>query len=137
MGKAEARGDWIKVLRAFEKRLSKLISIEALIVHGSACRSGLGPTSDIDVLVISDDFKNLALHKRLSILEEARVERIQALGYTFSELEKMVLRANPLALGALVEGIMITSSERIQQLKERAKKMYIRQGRVWKPSSSQ
>jgi len=36
-------------------------------------------------------------------------------------------------LGALIEGIYITSSERILELKERVKKMYIRVGRIWKP----
>lgn len=96
----------------------------------------MGPTSDIDVLVVSDDFVDLPLYERLRILERARIERIQALGYAFSGLKRMVLRANPLVLGALIEGIMMASSERIRRLKERAERMYIRHGRLWKPSSS-
>lgn len=132
MGEEKTRGDWTETVELFKERLSKIIPVEAIIVHGSVSRSGPTSKSDIDVIVVSDSFQNMPFHMRMELLESARTGKVQALGYTFSELESMVRKVNPLILGALIEGIHITSSERILQLKEKAEKMYTRVGRIWK-----
>ncbi|HDD40125.1 MAG TPA: hypothetical protein ENG21_02620 [Nitrososphaeria archaeon] len=43
---------------------------------------------------------------------------MRTLGYIFSEIESVVKRANPLILGALIEGIHVLSSKRMMKLKE-------------------
>lgn len=133
MGEEEIRRDWTEIVKLFKERLSEVLRVEAIIVHGSISRSGPTSTSDIDVIVVSDNFRDMSFHKRMELLESVRIGKVQALGYTFSEIESMIMKANPLILGALIEGIHITSSERILELKERVKKMYIRVGRIWKP----
>ncbi|MEN2974177.1 MAG: nucleotidyltransferase domain-containing protein [Candidatus Caldarchaeales archaeon] len=133
MGEEETTRDWIEAVKLFKERLTQIIQVEALIVHGSLSRSGPTPTSDIDVIVISDSFKDMPFCIRMEILENAKVGKVQALGYTYSEIESMSRKTNPLILGALVEGIHILSSERVSRLREKVKKTYIRVGRVWKP----
>lgn len=132
MGEEETTRDWIEAVKLFKEKLMHMIQVEALIVHGSLSRSGSTPTSDIDVIVISDSFRDMPFPKRMEILESAKVGKIQALGYTYSELESMSRKTNPLILGALIEGIHILSSERISQLREKVKNTHVRIGRIWK-----
>ncbi len=44
----------------------------------------------------------------------------------------MARRGNPLILSALIEGIRIVSSERIEKLPMDIAKLYTRAGRMWK-----
>lgn len=133
MGEEAFRKAWVKDVKAFLGKLSERIRVESAIVHGSAARGAGGQWSDVDLLVVSDDFLNVPLLDRLSLLIELKVGRVEALGYAYEELRRMVDRGNPLALGALVEGEAVIESERVKRLKEEARKMYFRRGRAWFP----
>ena len=131
LGENAFRKDWVKDVKTFLEKLSNKIRIESAIIHGSAAKGLNGQWSDVDLLVVSDDFLNVPLLDRLSLLIELKIGKVEALGYTYEELKRMVDKGNPLALGALIEGKAIIESERVKKLRKKAEKMYFRKGRAW------
>jgi len=79
-----------RIIVRFKKELEKYhIHPERIILYGSYAKGNARVDSDIDLVVISSDFKNMNLRERLEILGLAagRVfEPIEALGYTPEEL---------------------------------------------------
>jgi hypothetical protein len=79
------------IIKRFETELVKLdIRPEKFIVFGSYANAKPREDSDIDIVVISEDFGGLNLRERLEILGLAagRVfEPIEALGYTPEEVK--------------------------------------------------
>ena len=135
MGKGEVMeiriGDLMDAVKGLE---SELGDVEAVIVYGSAAKGGVGVWSDIDILIVSDKFRSLSLLDRISLLMEHMRHPVEALGYTYHELARMVDRANALALNALIDGKVILASRRVLELRERASKMFRRKGRMWIPT---
>jgi predicted nucleotidyltransferase len=80
-----------KTLKEFKSALEVAgIRVDRIILFGSYARGEAGKESDIDVVVISEDFKGMNLLQRLETiglaLAKARVmEPIEALGYTRKE----------------------------------------------------
>lgn len=80
-----------KILRSFKDTLEAMdIRISRIIVFGSYAKGVAEEHSDIDVVVISDSFKNMNLFERLEILGLALgkakiMEPIEPLGYTEEE----------------------------------------------------
>lgn len=63
---------------------------ESILLYGSYARGNAREDSDIDIIVVSKDFRNMNLRERLELLGLAagRVfEPMEALGYTPDELE--------------------------------------------------
>jgi len=135
MGKREVMeiriGDLMDAVKGLE---SELGDVEAVIIYGSAARGGMGVWSDVDILIVSDGFRGLNLLDRISLLMEHMQHPVEALGYTYHELARMVDRANALALNALIDGRVILASRRVLELRERASKMFRRRGRMWIPT---
>lgn len=79
------------IIERYKEELRKLgINVEKVILYGSYAKGTFRKDSDIDLAVISEDFKELNLRERLEILGLAagRVfEPIEALGYTQKEIE--------------------------------------------------
>lgn len=79
------------VLKEFKSALGDMgIRVDQMIVFGSHAAGGAREESDIDVAVISDDFKDMNLLQRLETiglaLAKARImEPIEAMGYTEEE----------------------------------------------------
>ena len=136
MGKREARevriGDLMDAVKGLE---SELGDVEAVIIYGSAAKGGMGVWSDIDVFIVSDGFRSLSLLDRISLLMEHMRHPVEALGYTYHELARMVDRANALALNALIDGRVVFASKRVLKLREKASKMFRKSGRMWIPTS--
>ena len=134
MGRGEAEGPWLERLRGFLKRIeARLGHVEGLILFGSVARGQAGAWSDVDVLVVSDAFEGMPVPDRIGLLLEEAGPRVEPLGYTYAELTRMVRRANPLALSALIEGVFLRASERLTELAREASRMFVRRGRVWVP----
>ena len=131
MGGTTFESSWAKLIEATLPELGKRLRIEAALVFGSWARSGGGEWSDIDLLIVSDDAKHISILERFSIATELRREKIDVFIYTYEELVNMMNKGNPLALSALIEGIPIKLSNRIEELKNKAQKMYKRVGRCW------
>ena len=136
MGKGEVMeiriGDLMDAVKGLE---SELGDVEAVIIYGSAAKGGMGVWSDIDVFMVSDGFRGLSLLDRISLLMEHMQHPVEALGYTYHELARMVNRANALALNALIDGRVVFASKRVLKLREKASKMFRRRGRMWIPMS--
>lgn len=78
-------------LADFYKKVSREIKVDQVIVFGSYSTETATEDSDIDVVVVSDDFKNLRSDKRLKILDEAAAfirPEIVAAGFTRKELQR-------------------------------------------------
>ena len=134
MSEGKAGEPWRERLRAFIERLDRVLGpVEGVILFGSWARGEAGIWSDVDVLVVSDALAGLSVPDRIGLLLEHAKPPIQPLGYTFDELARMVRRANPLALSALIEGVFLRASERLVRLAKRARAAYERRGRVWRP----
>lgn len=80
-----------KIVDKFKNELKNLgINAERIVLFGSYIKGNPREDSDIDLIVISDDFENLNLRERLEILGLAAgkvFEPIEALGYTKKEIE--------------------------------------------------
>lgn len=81
----------IKTLKVLENILEKMgIFSSRIILFGSYATGKEKTDSDIDVIIISDDFRDMSLFERLEIiglaLAKAKIfEPIEALGYTEKE----------------------------------------------------
>ena len=97
------------IVKRFKAELIKLnINPQKIIIFGSYANGNPREDSDIDIAVISEDFKNLNLRERLEILGLAagRVfEPIEAIGYTIEEVKNV----NPVSILSeiLTSGITI------------------------------
>jgi len=135
LGERTVEGSWTQHIEGVLEELRKRIRVEAAIVFGSWARSGGGEWSDIDLLIISSDASNINILDRFTISAEFRRKNIDIFIYTYTELNNMVDKGNPIALSALIEGIPIISNKEIEKLKEKASKMYKRTGRAWTATS--
>jgi uncharacterized protein len=81
-------------LNQFVKKISNSVKVERVIVFGSYLEGNATKDSDIDVFIISDDFKTLDEDQRLDILYDAtdNIDNtepdIHPWGYTQEELER-------------------------------------------------
>ena len=76
-------------LDQFLKKMPKSIQVDQVIIFGSYLEGTATKDSDIDVLIISEDFRNLNEDQRLDILYEARgfsEPIIDPWGFTHKEL---------------------------------------------------
>jgi len=65
------------------------ITVERILLFGSYARGDAGPESDIDLIVVSPDFRHMPAHKRWRILGKAAaklMEPIEALACSPDEL---------------------------------------------------
>lgn len=80
-----------EIINRFKIEVERLgVKPQRTILYGSYSKGTPREDSDIDVIVISEDFKNMNLRERLELLGIAagRVfEPIEALGYTEEEIE--------------------------------------------------
>jgi predicted nucleotidyltransferase len=79
-----------EIITKYQREIEKLgIRPQKIILFGSYAGGIPREDSDIDVIVIADDFKNMNLRERLELLGIAAgriYEPIEALGYTQEEL---------------------------------------------------
>ncbi len=79
-----------EIIKKYSEEIEKLgIRPREILLYGSYAKGLAREDSDIDVIVISNDFKNLDIRERLELLGLAagRVfEPIEALGYTEEEI---------------------------------------------------
>ncbi len=80
-----------KIIERYEKELMKIgITPQKIILYGSYAKGCPREGSDIDLIVISEDFKGMNIRERLEILGLASgriFEPIEALGYTPEEIK--------------------------------------------------
>ncbi|KKP92593.1 MAG: polymerase beta domain protein region protein [Parcubacteria group bacterium GW2011_GWA1_36_12] len=84
----------IQITRDYVKNLKDKIRVEKTILFGSSARDEMNQDSDLDIIIISPDFKKMKYIDRLILLSKARGNQftfipMDILGYTNEEFEKM------------------------------------------------
>jgi len=132
VGEEAPEKPWLRAVREAVERLSERFGrLEAVIVFGSWSRSGGGDWSDVDVFVVADGVEGVNVLDRFTALADLRALGVDVFVYSFREVESMARRGNPLILSALVEGLRVLSSERVERLAAELSKAYRRVGRMW------
>jgi predicted nucleotidyltransferase len=94
-----------KEVEIYCRKIAGMLRPRSIVLFGSMARGNYGVGSDVDILVISDNFPSNFL-ERLRLLFDANptFAPIQAVGYTPAEFLKMIQRRHPTALYAVAEG---------------------------------
>jgi predicted nucleotidyltransferase len=86
------KGSVLKIIHHFKDLLEqKEVKVDKIILFGSFARGNYNEISDIDLIVISDDFGTMNYWERIDFLAEAIYEifePIEALSFTTSEWEQ-------------------------------------------------
>ena len=88
----KARSEIKEIIGEYTQTLKNLgINVERVILYGSFSKGNPRKDSDIDLIVISEDFQRMNLRERLEVLGIAAVrimKPIEAKGYTSEEIKK-------------------------------------------------
>jgi len=100
-----------KVIKKFDPK--------CIILYGSLARTDYNERSDIDLVIISDQFSSINPLERLACLIELNdmLAPIEPLGYTSKEFELMLKKRHATALFTLLEGIPLVGLDFFSQLK--------------------
>lgn len=108
-------GSLEKVLAEVIRRVTGRFKTDLLILHGSYARGTyIEEYSDVDFVIVSDDFKSMNPLERISILADllAGLDKpVEALAYTRDEFLKEMRIFNPLVLDALEYGRVLVKTE--------------------------
>lgn len=98
----------IKIIKEFSKKLAKAFSISKIIFFGSRARGEEEKFSDIDLIIVSDDFKDMDFFERVSKMYDYWTEEIPVdfLCYTKKEFNKLHKKVS-IVKDALDYGIVI------------------------------
>jgi predicted nucleotidyltransferase len=82
------------VVKDYLQNLKEEINVEKVILFGSAARGEMHRDSDIDLIIISPDFKKMGYMRRLILLSRLRrgmkkTAPMDILGYTRQEFNKL------------------------------------------------
>lgn len=80
-----------KIIEEYKQALQKLgINVEGVILYGSFAKGNQREDSDIDLVIVSNNFQKMNLRERLEILGIAAVKimkPVEAKGYTPKEIK--------------------------------------------------
>lgn len=101
----------IEIVRSYIKDLKKNLRIKKVIIFGSAARGEMNRDSDIDVIVLSPDFKTMDFVERTAFLNRnrqglSRRVPMDIIGYTPEEFEKLARESTTL-FEAQKEGMVL------------------------------
>ncbi len=83
-----------QIAKNFVNALREKLDVKKAILFGSSASGRAGKDSDIDLLIISDEFKKMPLIERLVFLSRSRGQKfsnwpMDILGYTQDEFDKL------------------------------------------------
>ena len=93
--------------KEIEEYLSRYIVVNMIIVYGSYAYGSPREDSDIDIAVISENFRNMSIMERIELLAGVSIEidsRIEVKGFTPEEYENVMP-------GSLIELIKLKGKE--------------------------
>ena len=131
-----------RVLKKALKMLTSSFKVDLVILHGSYAKGTyIEGLSDVDLLVVSDDFDGIPVGERFSLLAEllSGMEKpVEAVAYTRREFLEQMRNFNPLVLDALEYGVPLLKTEfydealkAFEDLKRRHKLRPIEGGWAW------
>lgn len=100
-----------KIAKNYVNTLKKRFKVKRALLFGSAARGKMTKHSDIDLVIISEQFKKMNLNQRLVFLSRLRGERfldwpMDIFGYTEEEFNKLA-RNSSMFSEAKREGVVI------------------------------
>jgi len=93
----------IERIKEYCRLVSKEFRLKKVILYGSRSRGDYFPHSDIDLILISNDFPK-DWFKRQSRLHYLKLKQIEPIGYTMAEFKKMLKEGNRFIETVLKEG---------------------------------
>lgn len=80
-----------RITRQYLQRLARTINVNKAILTGSWATGSYLEDSDVDLIIVSDDFSKMAIADRLSYLQKRWTSSIplEAFGYTVNEFRKL------------------------------------------------
>jgi len=108
-----------EALEAYLRSLLDELSPRLVVLFGSAARGDFGVGSDVDLLIIAEDFPE-RFDDRLRLLFNLNptTAPLEPIGYTPEEFEALLMRRHPTALYAMEEGIPLYDDGLYQKMKE-------------------
>ena len=102
-----------KIAREYVNRLSRSINVERALLTGSWARGSYLEDSDVDLIIVSDDFEKMGLPDRLVYLQKSWKNKIplEAFGYTTREFQRL-RKQSTYVKDAVRHGVPLTSSSR-------------------------
>lgn len=87
----KTKDEIIKIINDYIKNLNNHVKIDRVILFGSYARNEALSSSDVDFLIVSDDFSGMSFFERLEFLQKFWNYNVGAdiLGYTPGEVEEM------------------------------------------------
>ncbi len=131
-----------RVLNKVLEKVSSRFKVDLILLHGSYAKDTyIEEFSDVDIVIVSDDFEGIPIGMRFTILAEllAGMEKtVEAVAYTRKEFIKHMQNFNPLVLDALEYGTPIFKTEfyeevleEFRRLKEKYKLKPLKKGWAW------
>jgi uncharacterized protein len=73
-----AKSSTLAAIRFFEEQLkAQKVNVTEIILFGSRARGSVSAESDVDIVLISKDFRNKSIFKRLALIKEAEIATIK------------------------------------------------------------
>jgi uncharacterized protein len=73
-----AKSKTLAAVKFFEKQLkAQKVNVTKIILFGSQARGNASAGSDVDIVLISKDFRNKGIFKRLALIKEAEIATIK------------------------------------------------------------
>ena len=130
------------VLREALKRITRSFRVDLVLLHGSYAKGTyIDEFSDVDLLIVSDDFEGMPIGERFSMLAEllsGMEKAVEAFAYTRREFLENMRNFNPLVLDALEYGVPLLKSKfydealkEFKRLKEIYKLKPLKRGWTW------
>lgn len=101
-----------RVARSYVRRLARNITVRRAILTGSRATGSYLEDSDVDLIIVSDDFSKMALPDRLRYLQKRWTSRIplEAFGYTMDEF-RMLQHKSTYVKEAVQNGIVLVGEQ--------------------------
>lgn len=111
LSKSKIKKRVLEIVKDYLQNLEGKIKVDKTILFGSAARGKMNRDSDIDLIIISPQFKKMEFMKRLILLSKLRrgmkkTAPMDIFGYTPEEFEKLSKESTVLE-EAKKEGIII------------------------------
>jgi predicted nucleotidyltransferase len=80
-----------RIVKNYVRRLARNIAVRQAILTGSRATGSYRKDSDVDLIIVSDDFSEMQLPERLKFLQKQWKSRIplEAFGYTVKEFRTL------------------------------------------------
>ncbi len=97
-----------RLARNYVRRLARDITVRQVILTGSLATGSYLEDSDVDMIIVSDDFSKMPLPERLRYLQKQWKSRIplEAFGYTVNEF-RTLRRKSTYVKEAVRTGVML------------------------------